>query len=239
MCELLALTGPRPFPVRDLLPIAAAVERWGIAGMGWGLAWIDARDGQLRHYKRETALRDDARAAHAVDDATTTTALVHLRRPSLLSTIQLHDTQPFVREDEDDGFAFAHNGELRRHGEYRARYAARALLRGRADTEVGFHYLTDLLREMDPARALVRLQDDMGGPNNLLYLGGDGLLLAHSASEENPIYRFRRGEQIGVVTALYSRDRAVFDLALPDATYLDELPIGHPTVLTARYAARA
>ena len=237
MCELLALTGPRPFPVRDLLPIAAAVERWGIAGMGWGLAWIDARDGRLRHYKHETALRDDERAAHAIGDATTTTALVHLRRPSLLSTIQPHDTQPFV--SADDSFAFAHNGELRRHGEYRARYAARDLLRGRADTEVGFHFLADLLRDMEPARALVRLQDAMGGPNNLLYLGGDGLLLAYSASEENPVYRFRLDDRIGVVTALYSRDRAVFDLALPDATYLDELPIGQAMTLTERSAVRA
>jgi len=237
VCELLALTGPRPFPVRDLLPMAAAVERWGIAGMGWGLAWIDARDGRLRHYKRETALRDDEQAPRIVADAMTTTALVHLRRPSLLSTIQRHDTQPFVSADE--GFAFAHNGELRRHAEYRPRYTARALLRGRADTEVGFHYLADLLRETDPARALVRLQDDMGGPNNLLYLDGAGLLLAYSASEENPVYRFRLGERIGVVTALYSRDRAVFDLALPDAAYLGELPIGRTVALTARDAVSA
>ena len=76
MCELLALTGPRPFPVREILPIAAAVERWGIAGMGWGLAWIDTRDGLLRRYKREIALRDDAQAAHVVGDAMTTTVLV-------------------------------------------------------------------------------------------------------------------------------------------------------------------
>jgi len=238
VCELLALTGPRPFPVRELLPIAVAVERWGIAGMGWGLAWIDARDGRLRHYKRETALRDDDRAEGAVGDAMTTAALVHLRRPSLLSTLGPADTQPFI--GVDPAFAFAHNGDLRDHTRYRPRYAARGLLRGRADSEVGFHLLADLLREgTDPARALARLQEDMGGPNNLLYLDGDGLLLAYSASKENPVYRFRLGDRIGVVTALYSRDRAVFDLALPDAAYLDELPIGQSTVLTARYAVRA
>ncbi len=238
MCELLALTGSRPFPVRDLLPPARAAERWGIAGMGWGVAWIDARDGRLRHYKRETALRDDDRAEGAVSHAMTTAALVHLRRPSLLSTVGPADTQPFM--GTDPAFAFAHNGDFKHHARYRPRYAARGLLRGRADSEVGFHYLADLLREgTDPARALTRLQEDMGGPNNVLYLGGNGLLLAHSASEENPVYRFRLGERIGVVTALYSRDRAVFGLALPDAAYLDELPLGRPTELGERVAVRA
>lgn len=237
MCELLALTGLRPFPVRDLLPVATDIERWGIAGMGWGLAWIDAGDRRLRHYKRETALRDDELAERAVGDAMTTTALVHLRRPSLLSTIQIHDTQPFVSADE--GFAFAHNGDLRRHGEYRARYEARDLLRGRADTEVGFHFLSDALRDMEPGQALSSVQEAMGGPNNLLYLGRDGLLLAYSASEENPVYRFRLGDRIGVATALYSRDRAVFDLALTGAEYLDDLPIGESLVLSDGLALRA
>ncbi len=236
MCEVLALTGPRPFPVRDLLPVATDMERWGIAGMGGGLAWIDASDGQLRHYKRETARRDDAWAEQAVGDATTTT-LVHLRRPSLLSTIQIHDTQPFVSADES--FAFAHNGELRRHGEYRVRYEARDLLRDRAVRAVGFHFLADALRDMEPAQAFSHLQEAMGGPNNLLYLGADGLLLAYSACEENPVYRFRLGDRIGVAPALYSRDRAVFDLARPGAEYLDDLPIGESTVLNDRLPVRA
>ncbi len=30
MYKLLALRGPRPFPVRGLLPLARAAERWGI-----------------------------------------------------------------------------------------------------------------------------------------------------------------------------------------------------------------
>lgn len=229
MCELLALVGPRPFSVVETLPLAQGVERWGIAGMGWGAAWIDAASGALRHYKRETALRDDERAASAIGASMTTALLVHLRRPSLLSTIGPADTQPFVCAEP--AFAFAHNGDLKRHGEYRARYAAHGLLHGRADTEVGFHHLAELRRTLDPAAALLRLQEEMTGPNNFLYLGGDGRLLAYAAGDENPVYRFQRGAQSGVVTALYSRDRAVFDLVLPDAEYLDELPVGQPQAL--------
>lgn len=236
MCELLALVGPRPFAVVETLPLAREVERWGIAGMGWGAAWIDAVSGTPRHYKRAAALRDDADAADALRDATTTALLVHLRRPSLLSTLGLADTQPFVCADP--AFAFAHNGDLKRHAAHRPRYTERGLLHGQADTEVGFHYLAELLHVLDPAAALARLQAEMQGPNNFLYLGGDGLLLAYAAGDENPMYRFRRGEQSGVVTALYSRDRAVFDLALPDAEYLGELPIGQPYAVGDPLAAR-
>ncbi len=229
MCEVLALVGTRPFAVLEALPLASGVERWGIAGMGWGAAWLDASSGTLRHYKRETALRDDDRAAVALEGAQTTALIVHLRRPSLLSTLSFADTQPFASDEPP--FAFAHNGDLDKHEQYRPRYAERGLLRGRADTEVGFHYLAELRRELAPAEALLRLHADMGGPSNYLYLDGDGLLLAYAAGEQ-PLYRFRRGAQRGVVSALYSRDRSVFNLVMPDADYLGELPVGQPEALT-------
>src|SRR5579864_7691739 len=98
MCELLALVSPRPFAVLDVLLLASDIERWGIAGMSWGAGWIDATSGALRHYKREVALRDDDRVAEALRGATTTTLMVHLRRPSLLSTLTLADTQTFFSD---------------------------------------------------------------------------------------------------------------------------------------------
>jgi hypothetical protein len=227
MCELLAMVSRRPFAVLDVVPLAAGVERWGIAGMSWGAAWVDAASGALRHYKRDVALRDDERAQEALRDATTTTLFIHLRRPSLLSTLSMADAQPFASDEPP--FVFAHNGDFKCHEEYRPRYDG--LLRGRADTEVGFRRLVDLRREHGPVEALLRLQDDLQGNNNLLYLDGDGRLYVYATGEENAIYRFRQGDRHGIVTSLYSADRAVFDLVMPDAEYLGDVPIGYPELL--------
>jgi predicted glutamine amidotransferase len=232
MCELLAMVGPRPFAVLDAVPLASGVERWGIAGMSWGAAWVDAASGALRHYKRDVALRDDGRAEEALHGAMTTTLFIHLRRPSLLSTLSMADAQPFASDDPP--FIFAHNGDFKRHEEYRPRYAG--LLRGRADTEVAFQHLVELRREHEPVEALLRLQDELQGNNNLLYLDGDGRLFVYATGEENAMYRFRQGDRYGIVTSLYSADRAVFDLVMPDAEYLGDIPIGRPEVLAVGQA---
>ena len=88
----------------------------------------------------------------------TTAALVHLRRPSRLSTLTLPDTQPF--DDPAGRYAFSHNGDLRDYRSLRATFRAQGRIHGRADTEVGARWLEDAWDQgetvPDPARGAAR-----------------------------------------------------------------------------------
>ena len=109
MCEHFIARAAEPFRLDDLWPFAERLERFGLAGFGWGAAWLGG-DGRLASYRDVRAFRDDP-GREAVGGAETTVALVHLRRPSRLSTLTLADTQPF--DDPAGRFAFSHNGDLR------------------------------------------------------------------------------------------------------------------------------
>ena len=98
---------------------------------------------RLGSYRDVRAFRDDP-GREAVGRTETTSALVHLRRPSRLSTLTLPDTQPF--DDPDGRFAFSHNGDLRDYTGLRATYRAQGRIHGRADTEVGARWLEDAWR---------------------------------------------------------------------------------------------
>ena len=145
--------------------------------------------------------------------------LVHLRRPSKLSTLQLADTQPFA--DPAGRFAFSHNGDLREIRDARRRFQARgpdprprrhrgrgALARGRLGR-----------RCPTPAAALRELHETFGGQANLAVLGRRRHARVHYAGNtENPVFTFRLG-RIGLAsTALYSIDRSLFRFAAPGAT---------------------
>ena len=41
MCELMAVALERAEPFGTVLPWATEVERLGVAGFGWGVAWLD------------------------------------------------------------------------------------------------------------------------------------------------------------------------------------------------------
>src|ERR1700675_4855500 len=93
MCEQFIVRAAEPFALNELWPFAERLERFGIAGFGWGAAWIEP-GGRLRSYRDLRAFRDDPGREQA-GEVETTTALVHLRRPSRLSTLTFADTQPF------------------------------------------------------------------------------------------------------------------------------------------------
>ena len=147
-----------------------------------------------------------------------TSVLVHLRRPSKLSTLQLADTQPFL--DRDGRFAFSHNGDLRRHREHRQRFLAQGRIGGRADSEVGARWLEDSWAACATAGAALRaLHDTFGGQANLAVLAADGTVVHYAGNTENPVFSFRLGT-IGLIsTALYSIDRSLFTLAAPGARH--------------------
>jgi hypothetical protein len=218
MCEILALAVSEPRSFGDVLPWAAEVERLGIAGFGWGVAWTEP--GGVRRYRSSRSLAEDSPGRDAVAGVRSDRFLVHLRRPSKLSTVQLADSQPFLDADEEDGvgwMAFCHNGYLERHADLRSRYEAR--LRGGADSEVGFEYFRErLMGGEDPARALADVHRRLGGTANLGYLGSDGSLLVYGGYPGNPLWRFEHGGATVAATALHSDDDSLFDSLFMGAT---------------------
>jgi hypothetical protein len=236
MCEQLVARSGEPFRLDALWPLVERLERFGIAGFGWGVSWL-AADGTLRTHRDTRAFRDDP-GRERLGAHETTSLLVHLRRPSRLSTLQLPDTQPFA--DPGGRFAYSHNGELKDYARERDGYRRAGRIEGRADSEVGQRWLEDAWAGAEPAGELLAgLHRRFGGVANLAVLAADGAVHHYAGNPENPVFRFRLGA-IGVAsTGIYSVDRSLFRYAATGATEralvrlhssiaLDER--GHPSV---------
>ena len=215
MCEHFVARSAEPFRLDELWPFSERLERFGLAGFGWGAAWL-ADDGRLASYRDIRAFRDDP-GREGVGTTETTVALVHLRRPSRLSTLTLADTQPF--DDPAGRFVFSHNGDLRDYRRLRSEYRAQGRIHGRADTEVGERWLEDTWRDDVPVgQQLCALHERFGGQANLAVLVADGMPYHYAGNDENPVFSFQLG-RIGIVsTGLYSLDRSLFRFAAPGAT---------------------
>jgi len=215
MCEHFIARAAAPFRLDDLWPFAERLERFGIAGFGWGAAWLEP-DGRLASYRDLRAFRDDP-GRERVGATETTVALVHLRRPSKLSTLTMADTQPF--DDPAGRFAFSHNGDLRDYRSLRTTYRAAGRIHGRADTEVGARWLEDAWHPGEPVpHLLAALHDRFGGQANLAILPADGAPHHYAGNGENPVFTFRLG-RIGLAsTGIYSLDRSLFRFVAPGAT---------------------
>ena len=216
MCEHYIARAVAPFRLDELWPFTERLERFGIAGFGWGAAWLGA-DGRLASHRDIRAFCDDPAGQAKVGAVETTAALVHLRRPSKLSTLDLPDTQPF--DDPAGRFSFSHNGDLRDHRALRDAYRRAGRIHGRADTEVGARWLEDAWRDDEPvAHLLASLHDRFGGEANLAVLAADGTPHHYAGNGENPVFTFRLG-RIGVAsTGIYSLDRSLFRFVAPSAT---------------------
>ena len=215
MCEHYVARAAKPFALGELWPFTEKLERFGIAGFGWGASWLNA-EGRLEGYRDLRAFGDDP-GRERIGDVRTTSALVHLRRPSKLSTLTLADTQPFL--DPAQRFAFSHNGDLRDYKRFRPAYREAGRIHGRADTEVGQRWLEDQWADgRSPADLLCRLHETFGGQANLALLTADGTPHAYAGNTENPMFTFRLG-RIGVAsTGIYSLDRSLFHYTAPTAT---------------------
>jgi glutamine phosphoribosylpyrophosphate amidotransferase len=216
MCEHFVARAAIPFRIDDLWPFAEKLERFGIAGFGWGAAWLtDA--GSIASHRDLRAFRDDAAGRDRIGRERTRSLLVHLRRPSRLSTLTLPDTQPFM--DPEGRFAFSHNGDLRGYRPWRARYRDEGRILGRADTEVGARWLEDeWSKRDDPADALAALHETFGGQANLAVLTPDGAVRHYAGNSENPVFAFCLGPIRIASTGIYSLDRSLFRYVVPSAT---------------------
>lgn len=214
MCELLVAAFETPRPFRVLSPIATGLEELGVAGFGWGVAWLDEPAGAVRSTKGLGRFREEGQRMATLLTTASRRFLVHLRRPSQLSTIQLADTQPFL---DGERSAWCHNGFLERAEEFRARYAGR--LHGRADSEVGWQYFLDRVAQgAAPVEALRAVDEEFGGKVNLAYLGSDGELSIYSRNDTNRFWRFSLEGGEMAATDLHSSDSSVFDFVMPRAT---------------------
>ncbi|MGH2406628.1 MAG: class II glutamine amidotransferase [Candidatus Limnocylindrales bacterium] len=215
MCEHYVARSEEPFALGELWDFTRLLERYGLAGWSWGVAWIDA-DGAIAAHRDPRPFHADE-AVERLAATETTAAIVHLRRPSKLSTVGLADTQPFI--DPAGRFAFSHNGDLRDHRAWRRRYQAEGRIAGRADSEVGQRWLEDRWAGGGDASAcLAAMHDTFSGQANLLALGRDGAAHAYAGNTENPVFTFRLG-RIGLAsTGIYSLDRSLFRFVAPGAT---------------------
>jgi predicted glutamine amidotransferase len=219
MCEQYVAVSATPFRVGELWPMTERLERFGLAGFGWGATWLDA-GGELRTHRHLETFRDDPERER-LGAIETRALLVHLRRPSKFSTIGFPDTQPF--DDPAGRYAFSHNGDLANDAAYRRRYRDEGRIRGKADTEVGARWLEDeWAAAASPAEALQRLHDTFGGHANLAVLTRDGAAHHYAGNDENPVFTFDVPAAAGPVrlacTGMYSLDRSVFKYVAPDAT---------------------
>ena len=216
MCEHYIARADEPFRLDELWPFTERLEQFGIAGFGWGAAWLGG-DGRLHSHRDVRAFHDDPEGSKRVGAVETTAALVHLRRPSKLSTLDLPDTQPF--DDPAGRYSFSHNGNLRDHLALRAAYRRAGRIHGRADTEVGARWLEDAWREDEPvAHLLAALHDRFGGEANLAVLTAGGTPHQYAGNGENPVFTFRLGRIGLAATGIYSLDRSLFKFVARGAT---------------------
>ncbi|MHB8458915.1 MAG: class II glutamine amidotransferase [Candidatus Limnocylindrales bacterium] len=215
MCEHYVARADEPFRLGALWPFTERLERFGIAGFGWGAAWRTA-DGRLETHRDVRAFRDDP-ARERLAAIETRSLLVHLRRPSKLSTLGAPDTQPFP--DPAGRFAFSHNGDLGDYRTWRTRYRAEGRIHGRADSEVGQRWLEDAwTADESPAHLLAALHDAFGGEANFALLTADGAVHHYAGNPENPVFTFRLGAIRLASTGIYSLDRSLFRFVAPAAT---------------------
>jgi len=214
MCEHYVARAAEPFRIDELWPFTEKLERYGIAGFGWGAAWLTA-DGGIASHRDLRAFREDP-GREDVGATETTSLLVHLRRPSKLSTLGVPDTQPFL--DPAGRFAFSHNGDLRDFRPWRRRYREQGRIHGRADTEVGARWLEDAWSSAEPvAHLLGALHDVFSGDANMAVLAADGTPYHYAGNTENPVFTFRLGAIRLASTGIYSLDRSLFRFVAPGA----------------------
>jgi hypothetical protein len=215
MCEQYVARAAEPFRLDELWDFTERLERFGLAGFGWGAAWLTAA-GSLASYRDIRAFRDDPGRAQ-VGSVEAVAALVHLRRPSRLSTLGLADTQPF--DDPAGRYVFSHNGDLADYRSRRDRYRGEGRIHGRADTEVAARWLEDAWQEGEPvAHLLGALHDSFGGQANFAVLTAGGTPHAYAGNAENPVFTFRLGRIGLAATGIYSLDRSLFRFVAPTAS---------------------
>ncbi|PSR34420.1 MAG: hypothetical protein C7B46_05760 [Sulfobacillus benefaciens] len=221
MCEMLALSSNQPLDMKQTLTWARLLEELGVASYGWGMAWVDETG--LHRYRSVLGLKYDQQALDVLGQVVTRRAFIHLRRPSLMSSQSHLNAQPY--SDPNRTVAFAHNGFLSRHREYRSQFANQ--VKGTSDSEIGYLYwLAQLSLDKPFAESLVATHKALDGNANFMALAAHGTLAVYAGNQENPCYTFRIGAIHLSATSLHSMDDYLFDALFPQATDINTIPYG-------------
>lgn len=196
MCELLALSSSEPAHLTFSLRTLAA--RGGEAGTthdGWGVAFYQGEDVAL--FREPLAASDSALVRYLESQGPSTNLAISHIRHATRGTVQLANTQPFVRELGGRTHVFAHNGDL--PGVEGAAVLALGSYRpvGQTDSEYVFCALLTRLRTLWEEASPPSLQARMSllalfatdlrvlGPSNFIYADGDALF-AHGHRRLQP-----------------------------------------------------
>jgi glutamine phosphoribosylpyrophosphate amidotransferase len=222
---MLLVAWPEVRPFADVRVQVGELERLGMGRFGWGVAWLSGEG--VTRVRGLGSYADEVHEDRRLAEARSSRFLVHLRRPNLLSTISLFDTQPFVVGRE---YAWCHNGFFTGAERLRPTYAAQ--LKGTADSEVGWAFFQELLAQgSTPEQAMQKVDHDLGGSMNLAYLSLDGTLMAYARNDTNPMWTFRVGDATMASTSVHSKDESLFDLIFPTATDRRQLAPGTGVVV--------
>jgi predicted glutamine amidotransferase len=211
MCEILALRAEQPFSLLKAVPYVSLLERYGLAGWGWGVSWLGERG--IETYKSLGRVNQLDGTEASLLDTETRVCLFHLRRPSLMSGMKLENTQPFSPETKH--LAFVHNGFLAGAEEFRRELSSD--LTGTVDSEIGFRLYMRYLNSCDEKTALSKtLEETRGdGDANVVVLNQDGSFVAAGRNSKNRMFRFTSDQFTGILTEVHSPDDYVFDYLLP------------------------
>ena len=217
MCEHFVARAAEPFRLDELWPFTERLERFGIAGLRLGRAWL-GDDGALARPPRHPRVprRPGARGGrrHETTRASSTSAGPRGCRRSSCPT-RSRSTIPAGR------FAFSHNGDLRDYQGARAAYRGQGRIHGRADTEVGPALARGRLATTRRAADLLARapRPVRRRQANLAVLTRRRRGHHYAGNRENPVFTFRLGpDRARRRPRIYSLDRSLFRFAAPGAT---------------------
>jgi predicted glutamine amidotransferase len=187
--------------------------------------WTE-ENGALKRYRNAEGIRKDQLYSRALKGIASRDFLVHLRRPSLMTTISHRNAQPYVAPGH--GLAFAHNGYFQHHDEHRAQFADQ--LEGTSDSEVGFRYFLTRLTEDSLPDALVKTHQVLQGKANIGVMRAGGEIWFYAGNSDNRAYTFMLDGMRFAATSLHSNDDFLFQTIFPQAASVAQIP-RHSAVL--------
>ena len=193
VCEQYVAVSATPFRLDALWPFTERLERFGIAGFGWGATWLATRS--------ERCARTATSARSATTRAGRTSARSRRARCSCTCAGRRSSRRSACRTrsrsmTRTGAIAFSHNGDLEHHQAYRARYREAGRLFGQGGHGgrrtlaggplVGGRHRAG--RALEAARHLRRPRQPRR-PDA-------GLARAHhyAGNDENPVFTFRIGD---------------------------------------------
>ena len=228
MYEILVVGSEASVPFTRLEPWVLALERYGIAGWGWGSAHLEP-DGTVNVRRAVGKLVETPEALEELRQIESRRWLFHLRRPLRLPNV-LEDMQPFYSESLD--FAYAHNGDFTNAEQFRDQFDG--LLEGKVESEIGFRMTERLMQEGHALEAaLDQTLGTLGGTSNIAIMYHGGNVWIYGKAMFNKLWQFQIDELSCASTSMIMADESFFELVygvLPDER---EMVRGARSLLTA------